>query len=307
MEKEKKLAIVIPAYKATFLSATLDSIAAQTCKNFTLYVGDDSSPNNINKIVDLYRDKIDVVYHRFETNLGSKDLVAQWERCIDMIHDEKWVWLFSDDDVMDKNCVEEFYKMANNCTSLYFHFNIRQIDANGLVQKHFAKFPIHMSAVEYLEAKTDGLLSSFVVEFIFERNFFLEAGRFENFDMAWGSDYITTLKLANLNNGIETIQNAMISWRSSDENISPNKSARILKRKMISVVQNLLWIKNFVNDKTNLKYSIRYYKYFFGEMIRIKNILDRKSGNEIIRYFGDEMDLKLLSNIFRIYWNFIKS
>lgn len=306
MREEKKLAIVIPAYKATFLSATLDSIAAQTCKNFTLYVGDDCSPNNIKKIVDRYIDKIDVVYHRFETNLGSKDLVAQWERCIDMIHDEKWIWLFSDDDVMDKNCVEEFYKMANNSTSFYFHFNIRQIDTNGLIQKNFAKFPNHISAVEYLEAKTDGLLFSFVVEFIFERNFFFEAGRFENFDMAWGSDYITTLKLANLNNGIETIQNAMISWRSSEENISPNKSARILKRKMISVVQNLLWIKNFINDKTSLKYSIRYYKYFFGEMIRIKNLLDRKSGNEIIRYFGNEMSLNLLSNIFKIYWNLIK-
>ena len=52
----KRLAIIIPAYKATFLSAALDSISAQTCKDFTLYVGDDCSPEPIGNIVEQYRD-----------------------------------------------------------------------------------------------------------------------------------------------------------------------------------------------------------------------------------------------------------
>lgn len=108
--KQNNLAIIIPAYKATFLAAALDSIAAQTCQDFTLYIGDDCSPNNLEVIVDKYRDKINLVYKRFDTNLGGKDLVAQWERCIDMTQGEDWLWLFSDDDVMEKNCVEEFYK-----------------------------------------------------------------------------------------------------------------------------------------------------------------------------------------------------
>ena len=82
--KGNRLAIVIPTYKATFLPAALDSIAAQTCKDFTLYVGDDCSPEPIGDIVEQYRDKIDLVYQRFDTNLGGKDLVAQWERCIAM-------------------------------------------------------------------------------------------------------------------------------------------------------------------------------------------------------------------------------
>ena len=110
---KNKLAIVIPAYKSTFLSAALDSIASQTCKDFTLYIGDDCSPNNIGEIVDRYRDKINLVYKRFDSNLGGRDLVAQWERCIDMTQDEPWLWLFSDDDVMERNCVEEFYKEVN--------------------------------------------------------------------------------------------------------------------------------------------------------------------------------------------------
>ena len=58
----KKLAIVIPAYKDLFLEDTLTSIANQTCKNFTLYVGDDNSPHDLYKIVRMFEQKIDIVY-----------------------------------------------------------------------------------------------------------------------------------------------------------------------------------------------------------------------------------------------------
>lgn len=304
--KQKNLAIVIPAYKSTFLATALDSIAVQTCHNFTLYVGDDCSPNPIKEIVDRYKSKIDIVYRRFETNLGGIDLVAQWERCIDMTQGEEWIWLFSDDDVMDANCVEEFYKIVQNSSSHYFHFNIRKIGADGLVKKELPAFPPHLSAEEYLEGKTAGRLVSFVIEYIFDKEFFLKSGRFVNFDMAWGSDYITTLKLANLNNGIETIPNAKVSWRSSNENISPNKTINILKRKMTAVVEYLFWIKNFIKNKTNIKYSRKYYKFFFGEMKRKKDYLDRRTGNELIDYFGKRMNLKSLSALFKLYWNMTK-
>ena len=56
MANQNKLAIVIPAYKSTFLAAALDSIAAQTCQDFTLYIGDDCSPNNLEEIVGRYRE-----------------------------------------------------------------------------------------------------------------------------------------------------------------------------------------------------------------------------------------------------------
>ena len=128
MPEQNNLAIVIPAYKSTFLAAALDSIAAQTCQDFTLYIGDDCSPNNLEEIVDKYRDKINIVYKRFDTNLGGKDLVAQWERCIDTTQGEEWLWLFSDDDVMEKNCVEEFYKTINSNPNVgLIHFNVSGI------------------------------------------------------------------------------------------------------------------------------------------------------------------------------------
>ena len=152
MVKQNKLAIVIPAYKATFLAAALDSIAAQTCQDFTLYIGDDCSPHQLGEIVERYRNKINLVYKRFDTNLGGKDLVAQWERCIDMSQDEEWIWLFSDDDVMEPQCVEEFYKtiMDNPQTGLV-HFDICRLDDATAIVTPLSVYPKHCSAKFYLD------------------------------------------------------------------------------------------------------------------------------------------------------------
>lgn len=199
MMKQNNLAIVIPAYKATFLAAALDSIAAQTCQDFTLYIGDDHSPNNLEEIVDKYRDKINLVYKRFDTNLGGKDLVAQWERCIDMIQGEDWLWLFSDDDVMEAKCVEEFYKtIKENPQAGLVHFNILGLYGNAEKEKTFPLFPGYVNAKEYLDNKLKGNFVSFVVEFIIRKDIFYESGRFEKFDLAWGSDFVSWIKFASM-------------------------------------------------------------------------------------------------------------
>lgn len=71
------MAIVIPAYKGRFLKETLDSIAVQAHKDeFVLYIGDDASPERLDKIVESYQNKVNLVYHRFSENMGGKDLVA---------------------------------------------------------------------------------------------------------------------------------------------------------------------------------------------------------------------------------------
>ena len=54
------LAIVIPAYKSDFLYQTLDSFAQQSNKNFTLYVGDDYSPFDLESIVRRFQDKMEI-------------------------------------------------------------------------------------------------------------------------------------------------------------------------------------------------------------------------------------------------------
>lgn len=67
------MAIVIPAYKGRFLKETLDSIAVQAHKDeFVLYIGDDASPERLDKIVESYQNKVNLVYHALAKIWGQR-------------------------------------------------------------------------------------------------------------------------------------------------------------------------------------------------------------------------------------------
>ena len=236
----KRLAIIIPAYKATFLPAALDSIAVQTCKDFTLYVGDDCSPEPIGEIVERYREKIDLVYQRFNTNLGGRDLVAQWERCIDMSQDEPYIWLFSDDDVMEPNCVEQLLKTIDATQGAYdvYHFNVDIIDDRGAFVGRKQDYPAVLSAYRFYRGKSAGSISAFVVENVFSRKIYEQSHGFMKYDMAWGSDIATWIVFSG-EKGLCTVPHARVKWRQSSQNISPNYSRQIAERKL-RADQNLL-------------------------------------------------------------------
>jgi glycosyltransferase involved in cell wall biosynthesis len=252
-----KLAIVIPAYKVNYFDQTLASIANQTCKDFTLYIGDDASPANLAEIVNAYKKQINIVYKRFDKNLGGADLVAHWERCIDLVQDEEWIWLFSDDDTMENKCVEMFYASIDQTPDFnVFHFNVLQIDIAGNVTGSFQVFPETISSEEFLINKLQRPYQfSVVVEYIFKKEYFMRVGRFVKFDLAWGSDDATWIKLAK-KNGIKTINGAMVHWRESPYNISPNISdSKILTRKYYSQIAFGKWATDQVLS-SNLQIDI---------------------------------------------------
>lgn len=287
--KQNKLAIVIPAYKATYLANALDSIAAQTCQKFTLYIGDDCSPYNLERIVDSYRDKINLVYCRFDSNLGGKNLVAQWERCIDQTQGEEWLWLFSDDDIMEKNCVEVFYETLNEYPHVgLVHFNINQLDEITHRIVALPPFPKICAAKTYLDEKLKGNLVSYVVEFVVRRDVFYKCGRFQNFDMAWGSDFISWVKFSEEAGEIVTCDQAKVYWRKSNENISPNKSNPILMRKIRSLIANAKWILDFTAKKG---YGNRWFytKYPLGEIRRNKTLLSKKQKMELLDEYTESL------------------
>jgi glycosyltransferase involved in cell wall biosynthesis len=237
------LAIVIPAYKVMYFDQALSSIANQTCKDFTLYIGNDNSPFDLKALVDSYENRIRIVYKHFNENLGGKDLVAHWERCLDLIGDEKWIWLFSDDDTMDPTCVKNFYDTMNRFPDFdIFHFNVLHIDEANQIVGDFFCFPEVLSIEEFLKLKLEGSIYSTVVEYIFRKSHFLNKGRFQKFDLAWGSDDATWIKLGG-KKGIRNIDNAKVYWRESPFNISPNfRDQNILYKKLFAQIEFADWI-----------------------------------------------------------------
>lgn len=261
--ENNKLAIVIPAYKASYFRQVLDSISNQTCKNFVLYIGDDCSPYNLDEIVEDYKEYIPIVYKHFDENLGGKNLVDHWNRCIDMVRNEDYIWFFSDDDKMERNCVADFYQALINVGEKdLFHFNVQVIDEKNRVIDPVAykkrPFPIYMTQTDYIKGRLNFQLNSFVVEYIFKKERFEEVGRFQKFDLAWGTDDATWMKMA-ARNGIHTIETSKVFWRLSSENISPNKSHDILIRKMNSTFKFLTFVKKYFEFKRIDKYCFNYW------------------------------------------------
>ena len=59
-----------------------------------------------------------------------------------MIQNEEYFILFSDDDIMEANCVEMFYQ-ALACNHIYdvYHYNIDIIDQHENITKHCNEYP----------------------------------------------------------------------------------------------------------------------------------------------------------------------
>src|SRR6185312_14798723 len=95
--------------------------------------------------------QIEIKYTKFAKNVGGTDLVAQWERCIDLVEEEDWIWLFSDDDIMKPNCVESFFKTLGHDPNYdLFHFDVLKIDeANNVIENYYS-FPEIYSSEEFL-------------------------------------------------------------------------------------------------------------------------------------------------------------
>ena len=246
--KKQALAIIIPAYKATYLEHCLDSIAAQTDQRFHLYIGDDGSPEPLAELLQKYKFFDHFHYHRFDQNLGGKDLVAHWQRCLEMTQGEEWIWLFSDDDVMDANCVEKFYQQKDEVRNKdfdLFHFNLQVIDQEGRALWPIKPFPPVLSAQGFVDRRFRHQLHSSVVEYIFRRTAFEAVGGFEAMDLAWFSDDATWVKLMG-HKGVATLSGALVYWRFSEQNISSTSAdLSILSRKVDASLVYWQWIKSY--------------------------------------------------------------
>lgn len=295
------VAIIIPAYKPDFLRQTLDSISRQSSRDFHVYVADDCSPHDLKSIVSGFEGLIPLSYHRFEANMGGSDLVGHWHRSIALSHEEPYLWLFSDDDIMEPECVESFMKIPKDLRdNNIVHFDLAVLDsASGIISPRPA-YPTRLSAEEYLKAKLEGRLVSYVVEFIMPRKLFNHTGGFENFDLAWGSDFMTWVKMASASpDGIVGINNpgSRVIWRQSGVNISPDSSYPVTLRKLNSLIRNAAFLQSFMHrhpDRFPLSQGdFRWLRFPLGEIFRKRAILSRRDVRDLCRTYSRTVGFRL--------------
>lgn len=244
----KPLAIVIPVWKTEFLARTLEAFAAQTSKEFRLYIGDDCSPAPVEQVVAPFRDRIDLAYHRFESNLGGKDLVGQWNRCISLTSQEPWIWLFSDDDLVDPTCVEDLLRAISvHPSASILRFDLKVVDESDRTLHESKEFPAFYPTLQFYRDRRDGKFESYATEFVFSRDAYSRTG-FVQFDLAWGSDICTWTAFAG-RDGIRTIGPGKVSWRKSSLNITPNNfDLSLLERKIGAEAKQVSWASGWFRE-----------------------------------------------------------
>lgn len=280
------LAIVIPYFKLTFFEETLVSLAKQTDNRFTVYIGDDASPENPHELLKKFEGRFQFVYHRFEDNLGGKSLVKQWERCIALTKDEQWIMILGDDDYLNDNVVEEFYNhfpKFDNQTSLVRFASVTLVQKNNF-KGNISYNPEWEMATDAYYRKFLKLTRSSLSEYVFLKSAY-ERHHFHNYPLAWNSDDRAWLDFSE-DKPIYSINESIVNVRLSDLNITGKKDNLKLKS------QSLIEFYTFLITKKSKHYT---------KFQRIKIL--RKYQSELVKFSSTDFK-KWIFLVFHLFKNF---
>lgn len=259
---EKKLAIVIPAYKSKYLAETLEALTIQTNQNFNCFIADDASPENLENPVEKFKSNLPINYKRFSDNLGEHSLPGQWSRSISLSGSEPWIWLLCDDDLPGPTCVEEFYKamdLLDEEAINVFRFATLVINGEGVPQGAYFIQPVRETGAAFIARKLEGLTRSSLSEYIFRRSSYLQHG-FVEFPLGWHTDDAAWVAYSNPGN-IYTSNDAIVAVRISDDSISGQ--VQNVEKKFTASVQFIEWLrKSEFIERTGLSQHTWLYAYY---------------------------------------------
>lgn len=219
--EQNKLAIVIPYFKIDFFEETLKSLEKQTDKRFCVYIGNDNSPKDPLPIIEKNLKTTQYKYIKFPKNIGRKNLIEQWHRCIELISNEEWIMILGDDDLIENNIIEIFYKNLDEIVKK----NINVVRYSTKIINAFSEvtetFPIQSDFIDSKISFINKLLRkerSSLSEHIFSRKSY-ENNLFKDFPVAFGSDDVAWLEFSNFGT-ILGIKDSFTLIRNSDKNLS---------------------------------------------------------------------------------------
>lgn len=294
------LAIVIPYYKIDFFKETIESLANQTNKNFTVYIGNDASLTNPEELLATYQHKLNITYQNFTENLGSNSLVQQWYRCLALVKNEKWIFILGDDDTLDANVVSSFYEnldeIENEGISV-IRFASQVIDENSNKISDIYKHPIKEKATDFLFRKFKGGTRSSLSEYVFRKDKVISI-KFKDFPLAWSSDVLGVVEFSS-DKAIYTINEALVFFRLSGRNITSQD---------YSVEKNNSWFQFYYYLLINYGkgYSNELVNMLFDKLEKVQ-LNNKKTPKRWLRLFWLYIVFFQYSRFFLIFVNIKKS
>ena len=187
MSTDIKFSVTVPAYKAQFLAECIDSILAQTYKNFELIIVNDASPQDLDSIVSKYDDPR-IKYYKNEVGFGAEHVVGNWNKCLEYATGDYTICM-GDDDKLLPNCLEEYVKLINQYPGLnLYHGMTMMIDENSNIINVQTPRPIYESMYSIMYYRWFQGRTQYIGDWLFKVKALKEISGFVDLPYAWESD-----------------------------------------------------------------------------------------------------------------------
>lgn len=249
-----KFTIAIPAYKKEYLSEAIQSCIIQTYVNFEIVIVDDASPFNLKNIVDSFRD-CRIQYYRNEKNVGALNVVANWNKCLELASGD-YIICMGDDDVLCPDCLNTYIALINKYPGLgVYHAWTEIIDEHSNFIDIQSQRPEWESVYSLIWHRWECRKAQFIGDFLFDCDFLRSSGGFFYLPLAWASDDITAI-IAAAKKGIANTQKICFKYRVNSLTIS-NTGDTITKCEAIRLEEE--WYDDFLRSEPEGDLDQKYY------------------------------------------------
>ncbi len=268
-----KYSILVPSFKARFLSQCINSVLEQTYPNWELIIVNDASPEDLDSVVKACSDER-IIYHVNACNCGSLNVVDNWNICLSYATGD-YVICMGDDDVLKPCCLEEYTKLAQKYPGIgLMHGWTEVIDENSvpfMLQTHRCE---HESAMSLLWHKIYAYHLQYIGDFCFKRDYLNKCGGFYKLPYAWGSDELSAFIAAGLN-GVANTQRVVFQYRSSSQTIT---SSGHIEEKIQAINDEYAWIFKYIGKACENHEDELYRKQLVAEL---PHMLNKKLGSAV--------------------------
>lgn len=283
--------VTIPAYKSQYLKKAIESVAAQTCKDWELIIVDDCSPENLYAVVEPFLKDERIRYYRNEKNCGAVDVVDNWNICLAYATGD-YIICMGDDDRLLPRCLEEYQKLIEKYPQLnVYHCRTEIINEAGAVIATQEERPEWESALSMLWNRWDNRNKQFIGDFCYRTEHLKAAGGYFKLPLAWGSDDITALRAAK-EQGIANTEAFCFQYRENSSTIT--SSAANARIKMEAFVAQHRWYSAFLEEKANEALS--------KEDVRLLDTINNPRQKAIIKALGRYVPDYVKGNPLKLVW-----
>lgn len=240
-----RYSFVLPAYKSDYLQDAIESILQQTLNDFELIIVDDASPYNLESIVKQYNDQR-IVFHRNEVNIGGKNLVMNWNKCIKYAKGE-YLILAADDDIYSPFFLQQVDARIEEYPYVdIIRSRVNRIDSKGTITDIEQVYKPYMPFSEFVFYWSKGVINC-IANYVFKKKSLLNTGGFVDMPCAWFSDDITVVNMSI--NGIATTEDALFYFRTSDKSVSWTFDKNTIRKKWKANGMFYKWFNDTVIPK----------------------------------------------------------